>query len=130
MSSDCGGARSLLRRDGTAELVALELVQVSLPSLRSLHAVLVAIVNRHVVRRVRAPPRNDVIFCQNRPIMALCSMLSCTYYAHFSAGIISAPLACTAWHKSCTLLCQHVATLPRRVSARGQRVNDEGIYIA
>jgi len=103
MSSDCGGARSLLRRDGTAELVALELVQVSLPSLRSLHAVLVAIVNRHVVRRVRAPPRNDVIFSQNRPIMlALCSMLSCTYYA----------------------------TLPRRVSARGQRVNDEGIYIA
>ena len=65
MSSDCGGARSLLRRDGTAELVALELVQVSLPSLRSLQAVLVAIVNRHVVRRVRMPPRNDVIFSQN-----------------------------------------------------------------
>ena len=67
MSSDCGGAPSLLRRDGTAELVAWELVQVSLPSLRSLHAVLVAIVNRHVVRRVRAPPRNDVIFSQNLP---------------------------------------------------------------
>jgi len=32
-SSDCGGARSLLRREGTAELVAWELVQVSLPYL-------------------------------------------------------------------------------------------------
>ena len=49
MSSDCGGARSLLRRDGAAELVTWELVQTSLPSLRSLHSVLVAIVNRHVV---------------------------------------------------------------------------------
>jgi len=39
MSSDCGGARSLLRRDDTAELVAWELVQVSLPSLRLLHTV-------------------------------------------------------------------------------------------
>ena len=48
MRSDCGGARSLLRRDRTAELVAWELVQVLLPSLRSLHTVLVAIVNRHV----------------------------------------------------------------------------------
>jgi len=93
MSSDCGGARSLLRRDGTAELVSSELVQVSLPSLRSLHVVLVAIVNRHVVRCVHASPRNDVIFSQNLPIMlALCSMLLCTYYAHFNAGIISAPL--------------------------------------
>jgi len=49
MSSDYGGAPSLLRRDGTAELVAWELVQVSLPSLRSLHAVLITTVNRHVV---------------------------------------------------------------------------------
>ena len=65
MSSDCGGARSLLRRDGTAELVAWELVQVSLPSPRTLHAVLVTIVNRHVDRHVRPPPRNDVIFSQN-----------------------------------------------------------------
>jgi len=40
MSSDCGGAPSLLRRDSTAELVAWELVQVSLPSLGSLHVVL------------------------------------------------------------------------------------------
>ena len=72
MSSDCGGAQSLL--------VASELVQVSLPSLRSLYAVLVAIVNHHVVRGVCAPPRNDVIFSQNLPIMlALCLMLSCTY---------------------------------------------------
>ena len=95
MSSDCGGGRSLLRRDGTAELVAWELVQVSLTltSLRSLHVVPVTIVNRHVVRRVRTLPQNDVIFSQNLPIMlALCSMLSCTYYAHFSAGITSAPL--------------------------------------
>ena len=92
MSSDCGGARRLLRRDGTAELVAWEMVQVSLSSLRLLHAVLVAIVNCHMVRRVRAPPWNDVIFSQNLPIMlALWSMLSRTYYTHFSAGIISAP---------------------------------------
>jgi len=107
MSSDCGGARSLLRRDGTAELVAWELVQVLLPLLRSLHAVLVAIVNRHMVRRVCAPPRNDVIFSQNLPItcmLALCSMLSCTYYAHFSAGIISAPLS--------RYVIAHVSVLP------------------
>ena len=100
MSSDCGGAPSLLRRHGMAELVAWELVQVSLPSLRSLHAVLVTTVNRHVVRRVCAPPLNDVIFSRNLPIMlALCS---CTYYAHFSAGIISAPLHCAGCnHGNC-----------------------------
>ena len=90
MSSDCGEARSLLGRDDTAELVAWELVQVSLPSLG---LVLVAVVNRHVVRCVRAPPRNDVIFSQNLPVMlSLCLMLLCNYYAHFSATIISAPL--------------------------------------
>ena len=101
MSSDCGWARSLhvLRRDGTAELVAWKLVQVSLPSLRLLHVVFVAgaIVNHYVVRHVCAPPWNDVIFSQNLPtgggiMLALCSMLSCAYYAHFSAGIISTPL--------------------------------------
>jgi len=68
-------ARSLLRRDSTAELVAWELVQVSLPSLRSLHTVLVAIVNRHVARRVCAPPRNDIMFSQNLPY------LLCWHYA-------------------------------------------------
>ena len=68
------------------------MVQVSLPSLRLLHAVLVAVVNRHMVRRVCAPPWNDVIFSQNLPSMlALCLMLLRTYYTHFSAGIISAP---------------------------------------
>ena len=103
VSSDCAGARILLCREGTVELVIWELVQASLPSLGTLHSELVAIVNRHVVdaqvRRwvlstsVHAQPQNDVILSQNLPIMlVLCSMLSRTYYAYFSAGIISAPL--------------------------------------
>ena len=82
---------SKFRRDGTVELVAWELVQVDRYTRHSS-----PLWTANVVRRVRAPPWNDVIFFQNLvylPIMlALCSMLSFTYYAHFSAGIISAPL--------------------------------------
>jgi len=103
MSSDCGGARSLLRTDSTAEPVAWELVEVSWIAI-------------HGSRRHCDPPRgptcvrplqNDVICSQNLPIMlALCSMLLCTYYAHFSAGIISAPYR-SGFKTICSIPTQH-----------------------
>jgi len=90
MSSDCGGARSLLRRDDTAELVAWD--GASLVTMRYSSPLWTATWSD--VARAAAELRN-LLSESTYYADIICSMLSCTYYAHFDAGIISAHLVVT-----------------------------------
>ena len=110
ISSDCEGARRRLKRDGTTSLELTDtelLLPASLASLTSFVDVvrvvstvspLVVIILVHCQYCVCVAhahtAANDVYNnAQIQPIMlALCSMLLCTYYARFIASIISAGL--------------------------------------